>query len=89
MQNTDDQLNELCKNLELKYYQEERVIFEQGDKGDSYFIILEGSVDVLVSTVDEHNNEKNEKRVAILSKNAAFGDLSLLYGAPRNATIKT
>lgn len=65
------------------------MLFEQGDRGDSYFIILDGSVDILIKVVDEKNGVDYNKKVAILKKGDAFGDLSLLYGAPRNASCHT
>ena len=43
----------------------------------------------MVKTVDENNGSEFLKKVAILKKGDSFGDLSLLYGAPRNATVRT
>jgi CRP-like cAMP-binding protein len=37
--------------------------------------------------VDEKNGIDYNKKVAMFKKGDAFGDLSLLYGAPRNATV--
>ena len=68
---------------------ENKILFEQGDRGDSFFIILEGTVDILIMVLDETSGVENYKKVAVLKKGDAFGDLSLLYGAPRNATVKT
>jgi CRP-like cAMP-binding protein len=36
---------------------------------------------------DEKTGIEFKKKVAILKKGDSFGDLSLLYGAPRNATV--
>lgn len=88
-QSHDAQLAELCRNLRLQFLPENKVLFEQGDRGDSYFIVLEGSVDVLVRVVDASNGVEHKKKVAVLRRGDAFGDLSLLYGAPRNATVRT
>ena len=46
-------------------------------------------MDILVKVVDEKNGMEYKKKVAVLKKGDAFGDLSLLYGAPRNATVQT
>jgi CRP-like cAMP-binding protein len=88
-QSNEEQMYELCKNLTLKSLAENKVLFEQGDKGDSYFIILEGNVEIFVKVGDEKTGMDTRKKVAILKKGDAFGDLSLLYGAPRNATVIT
>ena len=50
---------------------------------------MEGSVDILVKAIDEKTGTDYKKKVAVLKKGDAFGDLSLLYGAPRNATVMT
>lgn len=39
--------------------------------------------------LDEKTGAEYKKKVALLKKGDAFGDLSLLYGAPRNATVRT
>jgi CRP-like cAMP-binding protein len=50
---------------------------------------LDGSVDILVKIIDDKTGQEFKKKVAILKKGDSFGDLSLLYGAPRNATVQT
>ena len=52
-------------------------IIEQGDKGDFFYVIEEGSCDVLV----DGNN------VATLQPGRSFGELALFYNCPRNASI--
>ncbi|CDW90270.1 cyclic nucleotide-binding domain containing protein [Stylonychia lemnae] len=88
-QSNEEQLNELCRNLQLQFLPENKILFEQGDRGDSYFIILDGSVDISIKVVDDKNGVEYNKKVAVLKKGDAFGDLSLLYGAPRNASCQT
>ena len=80
---------ELCWNLTLKSFSGNKIVFEEGDIGDSFFIILSGSVDVYSKVVDEMTAHEFRKKVGQLKKGDSFGDLSLVYGAPRNATIKT
>ena len=54
-------------------------IFNQGDKSGSYYIILEGVCQV------EINGEK--KRT--LTYGDSFGDLGIIYSAPRSASVKS
>ena len=53
-------------------------IFKQGGNASSYFILEKGSLEVYV----------NEKLVRTLKPGDGFGELALLYGAPRSASIK-
>ena len=54
-------------------------VFKQGDHANCYFIIEKGSFDVLI----------NDKVVRKLNKGEGFGELALLYNAPRSATIES
>ena len=64
----------------LRFGRGERVIV-QGQKGDSMFILLNGEADVLV-----HANG-TDTRVATLRTGDACGEMSLLTGEPRSATV--
>jgi cAMP-dependent protein kinase regulator len=66
-----------------------KILFQEGDIGESFFIILSGGVDVYSRVYDKYTGSEFRKKVGTLKKGDSFGDLSLLYGAPRNATIKT
>lgn len=71
---------DLCKVVEIP---ENFVVFREGDPGDSFYMILEGHVEVL--RVD--NNE--EFVMAVLDPGEAFGEMALLVEAPRSATIRS
>ena len=51
-----------------------REIFRQGDVGNHFYVILSGSVEVLIR--DPHTNANN--RVATLYTGDSFGELALL-----------
>jgi len=55
-------------------------LFKQGEKASCFFIIDKGSVAVEV----EAQGQKKQKQ---LGKKASFGELALLYNAPRSASI--
>jgi CRP-like cAMP-binding protein len=57
------------------------VLFKQGDRGDSAFLILEGSVDVVVDSAN------GPVTVAHLGQNAFVGEMSLLCDTPRTAAV--
>lgn len=53
-------------------------VFKQGDNASSFFIVESGSLEVIV----------NDKLVRSIKKGEGFGELALLYNAPRSASIK-
>jgi diguanylate cyclase len=59
------------------------IVFRSGDHGDAAYVIESGCVEVLVETED------HQQRMAILSKDAMFGEIALLDGKPRMATVRT
>ena len=62
-------------------YQPGTVLCEQGKRGDEFFVILDGQVDV----------ERDGRRLRSLRANDHFGELALLHpsitGIPRTATV--
>merc|ERR1719494_993417 len=54
------------------------VIIQQGDEGDNFYIIDSGEADVYV----------NDQLVVTISPGGSFGELALIYGTPRAATVK-
>jgi len=54
------------------------VIIQQGDEGDNFYIIDSGDVEVYV----------NGERVVTIGEGGSFGELALIYGTPRAATVK-
>jgi len=54
------------------------VIIQQGDEGDNFYIIDSGEVEVFV----------NGERVICIGEGGSFGELALIYGTPRAATVK-
>jgi cAMP-dependent protein kinase regulator len=54
------------------------VIIQQGDEGDNFYVIDLGEVDIYV----------NNEWVILISDGGSFGELALIYGTPRAATVK-
>jgi len=63
----------------LEYFNLGQCVFEQGDQGDSIYLILRGSVEVFV----------HGKRIKALRQGSFFGEIALIANIPRTATITT
>ena len=77
-----EQTDQLLKDAKLLRFGRGEVVIEQGDHGESMFLLLKGEANVLV-TVDGHNSH-----VATLKSGDYFGEMSLLTGEPRSATVR-
>lgn len=53
-------------------------IIQQGDEGDNFYVIDLGEVEVYV----------NSELVTTIGEGSSFGELALIYGTPRAATVK-
>jgi len=78
---TTDRLASLCS---ARSFLRGEVVVEEGEEGDSLYIIGRGSVEVLHST-----EEGGEHRLATLEAGGFFGETALLHPQPRTATVRT
>jgi len=74
-----DSVEFLCSRGTLEYFDESQVVFNQGDSGDSVFMILRGSVNV----------EVFGNPVKRMSQGNFFGEIALIANLPRTATVVT
>lgn len=76
---TEDHRLSLLDSMKLYTLAASQIVFEQNQPGHSYFVIAEGTLEVLI----------NDQRVKVLQKGESFGELALLHDSLRTATIKT
>ena len=62
-------------------FREGAELFHQGDMGDSAYIIIDGSVEIIVSTPN------GDVKVAHVNKNDIVGEIAILCDVPRTATV--
>eukprot|EP00927_Polykrikos_kofoidii_P012321 TRINITY_DN15310_c0_g1_i1.p1 TRINITY_DN15310_c0_g1~~TRINITY_DN15310_c0_g1_i1.p1 ORF type:complete len:863 (-),score=151.51 TRINITY_DN15310_c0_g1_i1:60-2648(-) len=62
-------------------------VMAEGDVGDNFYIVKSGNFDILKNARDEASGEIKSIKVFQASQGFAFGELALLYNAPRSATI--
>lgn len=78
----DAQINGLLKDAQHQQFARGEALIEQGSEGDSMFIMLRGSAQVSVA------NNGTAVRVGVLRQGDCFGEMSLLTGEKRTATIR-
>ena len=75
------EIMEIIHIVEIEQYQAGDTIFSEGDAGDAWFVLYRGAVEVL------KHGATGEKKITDLGPQACFGEISILDGSPRSASI--
>lgn len=78
---TDDQLDSLLPRGQVTSFGRGERIIEQGAQGDSMFILVKGDANVVL------NRNGFDAHVALLRAGDCFGEMSLLTGEKRSASV--
>ena len=71
----------VARSLTILRLKDGEVVMRQGDTGDSLFLVASGQLRVFVQTPD------GAKDVAHLFENTLFGEMALITGQPRTASV--
>lgn len=77
---TDLELRRLISAGSRKRLRASDILFREGDPGDAFYIVLSGSVEVFVEKINKH--------LTTLEAGKFFGELSLMLGIPRTASVR-
>lgn len=84
---TQTQLERLANNLTEVTFQDGDYIINQGDVGDTFYVIQEGAVICTIWEEDPTTRKKTSREVLRLKTNQYFGERALLNDAPRAANV--
>jgi CRP-like cAMP-binding protein/Zn-dependent protease len=79
-----DALNDLAGRVRLRSIAVGQPVFRQGDRPDAFYVVRSGLLDV----IEEEAESGSERQIRTLSRGESFGELGLVSGAPRAATIR-
>jgi len=78
-----EEIEMLAEVTQQRKFDQDEVVFEQGDVGDSLYLLVEGSVEVL-----HKGSDGNEHLITVLNAPEFFGEMSLIDKEYRSATIR-
>ena len=83
-----EQLNKVQGAMRLVEKKEADTIIRQGDDGDFFYIVDTGEVDVYIKTTNGENDDdaSEQQLVASYGEGGSFGELAIMYNAPRAAS---
>ena len=77
---SDLELRQLIEAGYRKKLQQSQMLFRENDPGDAFYIILSGAVEVFVEKINKH--------LTNLTAGQFLGELSLMLGIPRTASVR-
>jgi len=78
-----EDLSQLYDAMLTKSFNKGDIIIQQGDKGDYFYVVDSGVCDISIKIGD-----KDPFVVKVVQDGDYFGELALMYGTPRAATVK-
>jgi hypothetical protein len=79
---SDEEFQEVAQLLDAQSFEPGRTLVVEGEPGDSMFIVVRGQLEVTT------RGPQGDVKLAELSSGDFFGEVALLHGRPRTATIK-
>jgi zinc transporter ZupT len=81
-----EQIEQILPCIRDRQLKAGEILFRAGDAGDALYIVARGKIEVLTEAGPQANPACSA--IAVLGEGHAFGEMSLLSGEPRTATIR-
>lgn len=76
-----------CKFMKKEFFSKGMTLFNQGDVGNHFYIILKGTVGLKCKIYHDNSGDFIEKDIGEMTTGTAFGELAILENKPRAATV--
>jgi CRP-like cAMP-binding protein/Zn-dependent protease len=80
----EDVLSDLAGRVQLRTVPAGAYVFRQGDRPDAFYITRRGTFHV----IEENPETADERVLRILGRGESFGELALVDGTPRSASVR-
>lgn len=87
----EEELQDLIDAFDTAKFKAGETVIKQGDDGDLFFVVEDGKLDILVSKTDPIDETPSSEEIIVgvpYASGSSFGELALMYGSPRAATIR-
>jgi CRP-like cAMP-binding protein len=74
---------------DIEEFPENCTVIRQGDPGDSFYIVLAGSLDVFINKTSVEDSKTTTVNLKQLGPGQYFGEVSLVLSTPRTASVLT
>lgn len=81
---TVDELGQIAAITKTDNFEEDEILFKEGDLGDQAYIVISGEVKIY-----KRIRKDNEITIARLRNGECFGEMALFDGEPRSASART
>ena len=91
---SEEELNDLVDAFQQSNFSSKSIVIRQGDEGDDFFVVESGTLEIFVRIGEKSSDDSKEEwnegdHVGVpYVAGSAFGELALMYGSKRAATIR-